>query len=366
MVLWHSWAGADSDALGAILRDLNDRYPDLTVETLFVAYDELPDSYAQAVQAGGGPDLVFAPNWWLGGLVDAEVVTPLDDLLGATMADEYWPATVENMSRAGRWYGLPVNFELVSLYVNKELIDAEAYPQNTADMLTLAQSDPTSGAGVYANFYHIYWGIPAFGGTFMDSEGRVTLDTNTGTAEFLDWLFRLSRVQGTYVDLDYGMLIDRFKKGEFAFFVDGPWALAELSEALGENLAVIPLPAGPTAAAQPWLSADGLFLNPNADDLQKERALLVARHITGAESGRAWSDIARRLPANRHAAPSDDLLLQAFAAQAATAQSMPSLPEMDEVWGYSGDMLVKVLNEVMDPVAAVVEATALINDANGK
>jgi arabinogalactan oligomer/maltooligosaccharide transport system substrate-binding protein len=39
---------------------------------------------------------------------------------------------------------------------------------------------------------------------------------------------------------------------------------------------------------------------------------------------------------------------------------------MDEVWGYAGDMFVKVLNDVMDPADAVVEATALINEVNGK
>ena len=45
---------------------------------------------------------------------------------------------------------------------------------------------------------------------------------------------------------------------------------------------------------------------------------------------------------------------------------MPTNPEMDEVWGYGGDMLVKVLSADMDPTAAVAETTALVNDANRK
>ena len=58
------------------------------------------------------------------------------------------------------------------------------------------------------------------------------------------------------------MLLDRFTKGEFAYFVDGPWAAAQLSAALGDDLMVIPLPAGPAGPAQPWLYSDGVFVNP--------------------------------------------------------------------------------------------------------
>ena len=44
---------------------------------------------------------------------------------------------------------------------------------------------------------------------------------------------------------------------------------------------------------------------------------------------------------------------------------MPTVSEMDEVWGYGGDMLVKVLAGA-DPANTVRETTALINEANGK
>ena len=62
----------------------------------------------------------------------------------------------------------------------------------------------------------------------------------------------------------------------------------------------------------------------------------------------------------------DDPLLQGFMEQAATAQAMPHQPEMEAVWGYAGDMFIKVLNNVMSPEAAATETAALINEANGK
>jgi len=61
-----------------------------------------------------------------------------------------------------------------------------------------------------------------------------------------------------------------------------------------------------------------------------------------------------------------DPIVLGFQQQAATAQAIPTRPEMDAVWGYAGDMIVKTLNGVMTPEEAVVEAAALINEENGK
>ena len=364
--LWHSWAGADADALSAILADFDREISDFPVDTLFVAFDELPQAYADAVRLGGGPDLVVLPNWWLSDLVTAQVVLPLDEVVPPEQIAGYWPATTENLRRDQRLYGLPVHFDLVSLFVNGNLVEREDVPDTTEALLAAALADPTQGAGIYANLYHLYWGLPAYGAELIDGDGAIVLDRGAGAGEFLTWLQALNGTPGSFVDLDYGMLLDRFKKGEFAYFVDGPWATRELQAALGDKLFVASLPAGPAGPARPWLSADGVFVNPTLDDLALSNALLLATHLTNAESGRTWAEVANRLPAHREADVGADLTRRGFMAQATDARSMPTLPEMDEVWGYSGDMIVKVLGGVMDAEAAVAEAAALINDANGR
>ena len=45
---------------------------------------------------------------------------------------------------------------------------------------------------------------------------------------------------------------------------------------------------------------------------------------------------------------------------------MPTDPQMANVWGYGGDMIVKVLSGVDEPAKVVAETTTLINEANGK
>lgn len=366
LVVWHSWSGADGDALNQILANFRQANPDLPVETLFVAYNDLPQSYADAVVAGGGPDIILAPNWWLNSMVEANVVLPLDDLVPAQEIENYWSPAIANLRVNGRLYGLPTNFELVSLYYNRSLIAPERLPQTTDDLLALAQEDPQLGTGFYAVLYHLYWGIPAYGGQLFDDTGRVVLDQNSGAADFLRWLRTADQTPGIFVDLDYGMLIDRFKKGEYAFFVDGPWSTAELREALGDDLGITLLPAGPAGPARPWLSADGVFLNPNNSPSKQQVALQFARYITGAESGSILAQTANRLPAHVQADSGDDPIRQGFIRQAAAALPEPHNPAMEQVWGYAGDMILKVINGVSEPGEAVVEATTLINEANDR
>jgi maltose-binding protein MalE len=365
LLLWHSWSGNDGDALAQMLGSFQAAYPDIQIETLFVAYNRLPQAYADAVVAGGGPDLILAPSWWLQELAEVDALLPLDDLVDPATLDAYWPAAVENMRYADRLYGLPTTLELVTLYYNRNLIDEAALPITTDEMLALAQANPQQGAGLYANFYHLYWGLGAYGAALFDENGRVILDETPGAADFLAWLVEMNNTPGVFVELDYGMLIDRFKKGEFAFFIDGPWSAEELRQSLGDALGSTLLPAGPAGVAQPWLNADGVFLNPVSSPHQQQLALRLAQHLTSAESASVLATTARRVSAHTDAQIEDPLLL-GFVEQAQVAIPEPHRPEMTEVWGYAGDMVLKVLNGSTPPQAAVIEAAALINEANDK
>lgn len=366
VVLWHSWAQADADALAAILARLQAQMPGVTVETLFVAPADLLPAYADAVAAGGGPDLLLAPNWWLNDLVQAGTVAALDSWIDPAALEAYWPATLDSLRSGGALYGLPVNYHLVALYVNQSLLPEPGIAPTTDALLQQARLSPQSGIGLYATLFHLYWGLPAFGAQLMDGSGRVTLDQSGGAADYLTWLASINSTTGSYVNSDYGMLMDRFKKGEFAYFVDGPWSLGELRATLGSNLTVASLPAGPSGPAQPWLYADGLFFNPRLDESRRLLAIAVGQAFTSGENGTILAQTAGLLPANRNADLGSDPLLAGFAHQAETASAMPTNAEMKEVWAYGGDMLLKALTSVAPPPAIVAETTALINEANGK
>lgn len=364
--LWHSWSARDGDALAAMLSRFNRKYPRIEVVTAFVEYGELAQTYSDAVTAGGGPDLLLGPNWWLPDLVKAGVALPLEDLIGRAERAQFAPAAVANLSSQGVLYGIPTSFELVALYFNRRLLTEEDLPRSLEEMIQLARKVPSQGIGIYTSFYHLFWGIPAHGGELFDADGRVIMHESPGAADFLAWLARAGGTPGIFAALDYGMLLDRFKKEEYALFVDGPWSLHELEERFGADLGVAPLPAGPAGPARPWLSADGIFLNPAMEPPRQELALALARHLTSAESATVLARTAGRPPAHMGADLTDYPLLAGFRKQAAGALPQPHNAELNEVWGYAVEMVAQVLDGKASPESAVLEAATLINDANGK
>ena len=364
--LWHSWTGSEGDALTQILTRFQQERPNIRVQSHFVAYGDLAQAYTEAASAGGGPDLLMAPGWWLRQLAADDLLLPLETWVSAQERARFIPAAVDNLSWHGQLYGLPTHYEVVALYFNRRLLADSKLPAATDDIIELAQASPSQGIGIYTNFYHLFWAIPAYGGALFDENGRAVLDQSTGTAQFLNWLLRAQQTPGIFTALDYGMLMDRFKKEEYALFIDGPWSMKELRERFGEDLGVAPLPGGPAGPARPWLGADGVFLNAAVPAERQEHALALARHISGVESASLLAQIAGRLPAHKEADIGDDALLTGFSFQAATALPLPHLAEMDEVWGYAEEMIAQALDGAAAPEEAVLQAATLINEANGK
>ena len=147
LVLWHSWAGADGDALAEILAAFQRDYPDVTVDTLFVAFPDLAQGYVDAVNGGSGPDLVLAPSAWLGDLVSVGVVQPLDGLVAPELLASYWPGALEGMYANGQLYGLPTYFDTVSLFANTSLVDPPTRPRRLPNCWPAPRPAPTTASG---------------------------------------------------------------------------------------------------------------------------------------------------------------------------------------------------------------------------
>lgn len=382
IVLWHSWAGAEGDALAEILLEFQARYPGVQVETLFIAHDDLLQSYAESVFAEEGPSLLLAPNWWLGEMILLQLLAPFGPELAQTTLEGLFPAALDSMVWDETLYGVPIHVTTPAVYINTTLYQ-EPMPQTLDAWHALAAQDPQLGIGLYANLYHLAWGFDAYGVDLFDEQGRAVIDEHDGMVDFLQWLRRVNELDGSYVDQDYGMLLDRYYSGEFAFFVDGPWSYDDLSAALDGEIAVAPLPAGPVGAATPWLYADGLFLNPNTDDATRRVAVTFAQHLSSAASGEILANTGNLLPANRTLNLPANHRLGGFHAQAESATAMPTNREMDAVWGYGGDMILRALlshaqvagaedsAETEDTLteeleALVAETATLINEANGR
>ena len=124
-----------------------------------------------------------------------------------------------------------------------------ATPPATTDELLAAVKDGTIKAGFDAHSsYHSFGWWAAFGGKLMDDTGKCVADT-TGVADAYKYFQDLQTAGAKWYD-KYDDLASDFKTGKIDLIVDGPWASGGYKDALGDKLAVAPMPAGPAGPSQ--------------------------------------------------------------------------------------------------------------------
>jgi maltose-binding protein MalE len=148
--------------------------------------------------------------------------------------------------------------------------------------------------------------------------------------------------------------------------IQGPWKLGDFGQALGDtNLGVAKMPAGPAGAATPLAGVDYWYVNPNISYKQKRLAVAVAMYLFGPEGAQIYSDTARSPMVTLGVEPASETV-QTFADAAAAGFPRPQTTEFGNYWGPFGIAINKVLNDGVNPVTAIQEATQAMNAANGK
>jgi maltose-binding protein MalE len=125
------------------------------------------------------------------------------------------------------------------------------------------------------------------------------------------------------------------------------------------------MPAGPAGASTPLAGVDYWYVSPNISDKQKRLAVAVAMYLFGPKGAQLYSDEARSPMVTLGVEPASERV-QTFADAAAEGFPRPQSTEFGKYWGPFGTAINKVLNDGVNPVTAVQEATQAMNAANGK
>ena len=355
--LWHTYssgAGTELDAFNTVLANVQAANPELKITVTEVPFGDVFNKYQLEVASGGGPDLVIVPNDSLGQLTRDELLAPLDGVVSAEALAELVPLAVDGSKVDGVLMQVPESLKAVAMYFDSAKVTAVPA---TTDELLQAVKDGLK-LGLIQGIYHDFGFAGAFGGTLLDESGKCIADQG-GFAEAFQYLADL-KAAGATVDVDYADIADGFKAGTFDAIVDGPWAAGGYLAAI-PTLGVAAMPAGPGGPALPLVGVDGWLINPNGNI---ELATAAALAMTSAENQAVFANTAFHIPANSTVAI-DDPISEQFAAAVASGYPRPQSAQFGAFWGPFGDALNKVLDTGADPVAAVAEACAAMNTANG-
>lgn len=313
------------------------------------------------------PDLMLIPNQWVTALVLSDVLQPLGRFIEPDELQTYHPVGLETLRSNGQLYGIPFVLMPQALYMNQAL--ASESVQALSDIIPQGQEGKQLGLSL--SFVEAYWGVSAHGGNLFAEDGRLILDDGGMTA-WLTWLEAAKANSALVTDLDMMDLRARFATGELAYLVDRPEALANVEEALGDDLQVIRLPSGPVADAEPLLLTAGLAVRQDISTEQTELAMEFIDYATNQESQTAIAETERLLPAIIGVAlePADPLSV--FAEQAGSSTVYPNRIEMVAVEELGRRFYTNILEENQiengsspDVDTTVRDIVADINKANG-
>lgn len=358
LTLWHSYGsgGGETGALNKVLDKVRADNPELKVNVVEQPFSDIFKKWSTDVLAGGGPDMFIAPNDSLFTQADEGSLLDVSDKLSGKL-DGFQQVAVDGSQVDGKFYMVPESLKAVALWYDKSAI---ATPPDSTDALLAGVKDGSIKLGLNQNAYHMFGFTGSFGGKLMDDTGKCTAD-QAGFADAFKY-FQDLKAGGAKYYTDGNALKQDFQNGKLNAVVDGPWQTADFKTALGDKLAVVPMPKGPGGNADPFTGTDGWYINPNAKDV--DLAVNFALAMVGTASEQVFTDDAGHVPA----APDvkiNDPLVQGFADAAANGLPRPQSKQFGNYWTPFGDAVNQVLDKNADATTTVANACKLMNEANG-
>lgn len=361
ITFWHSYGsgGGETGALNKVLDTVRAANPGLTINVVEQPFADIFTKWRTDTAAGGTDvDLFIAPNDDLGKDARAESIADIDQYLAGNPAlADFLPVALDGSKVDGKFRMVPESLKAVALWYDSAAI---ATPPTTSEELLAGVKDGSIKLGVNQGVYHQFGWTGAFGGTLMDDSGKCTADAG-GFAEAFAYLKSLKDA-GAKFNTDGGALGTDFKTGVINAIIDGPWTTADFRTALGDKLAVTPIPDGPSGKANPFTGTDGWYINPNLDEAQTKLAVDFALQMVAPANEQVFVDDAGHVPGDSTVTITNEIT-QAFSDAAAAGLPRPQNEQFGNWWAPFGDALNKVIDSGADPATAIKDACTLMNES---
>lgn len=335
-----------------------------TVKVVDNSFFELMNKLPVAVPAGEGPDAFMLTNNYVGQFQAQSLLAPIT--LDKGQAKAFVDGAVDSFTIDGKVYGVPLVADVNALVYNKDLL--KKVP-STFDKLVDKALDMTSD-GNYGLLFPIdqfWWSfsfLAAEGGYIFGDGGADVQDIgldSAGSVAGLEYLVDLVADRGlmpadTTPDAAQGL----FTAGKAAAIIDSP-AAVEKFEAAGIKVGVAAIPPLASGAPLPFATYTGYSMSAETKHPKQTQALLnyLGKHLPSALQKASSGNIS----ALAGAKASDDDQLRGWLDQLAQSYPLPSVAEMNLVWGPAGAAITQAVHGQAKPAAALAEAQKAIVDA---
>lgn len=359
ILLWHNLPEPEAAAFEAVI----DRYRRANPGVEILVQEQGPDmdaEFVRATRSGLGPNLLLTNSAAVQALAGSNAILPLDQQVADDDLARYLSVALRTLRLGGALYGLPMAVDTQVLYYNRRLTEQ---PPTTLDQL-LEEASRGQRILVNSQFVDAVWSARPFGVDLFDAAGAPR-PTTDGIPNWLIWVEQARDIPAFIMDDNTESLRRRFLQGDVPYYIGHSDELNLLDEALGPDLGVTQLPAGPAGSAGPALTTAAFMVNAMSSQGQIERSLDLVRFITSNEQQSALMRDASLAPANGQVRISEGLYPQiaAITAQARTSIPFPNDPRTQEAYAVLADAYSRVLAGTASATEAAAAAQAtLIQD----
>lgn len=366
------WAiGREGEVAGELAHDFMRSNPDIRVEVQKMPQTAAHEKLLTAYAGDALPDVCQVGNTWLAEFEALEALEPLDRFVASSTfpVGDYFPAIFAANRIDGTLVGIPWYVDTRLLFYRTDLLrDAGfAAPPNSWSEWTdmLAAIKQMVGPRRYSVLLPIneYDQLVIFAlqqpsellrdngryGNFRGDDFRRALGFYYRMFE-REWAPRMTNTQISNV-------WDEFANGYYAFYMSGPWNIAEFKKRMPERLkddwmtAPVPGPNGPGVS-----SAGGSSLVIFRSSQRKEQAWRFIEYLSSVDTQRRFYEMTGDIPSRITTWETPELVqspyARAFRAQLERVRSAPRVPEWE-----------RIAQEIRMAAERVVQGTATIDQA---
>ncbi|PJC87169.1 cyclodextrin-binding protein [Vibrio sp. HA2012] len=359
--------------------ELFEKKYDVDVQVKELPYGGQIEALRMDGPAGTGPDVVLIPHDQIGGAVIQGLISPIKP--DQKVLDTFTDSSLDALTYKGVLYGIPKSVETVVMVYNKDLIDV--LPSNIEEIYELSRAlSKQDKYGLLAKWDELYYGygiIKGMGGDIFAKAEDGSYDPNKlllntdGAVEGATYIQKFYRdglfPTGIVGNNGLNAIDSLFTSQKAAIVETGPWSFKPYEEA-GINYGVAPLPSLPNG--EPMGSFMGVkSYSISTYSKNKELAEKYIEFINSYDNAKRRFELTGEVPAVEKLVDDpvikNDMGARAVAVQSVNATSMPSIPEMNEVWNPANSALQLIATGKQGPKEALdgaVEAISMQIEAN--
>lgn len=348
--IWHALNPEEESVFKQIAAMYTQTHPNVQI----VFENKAPDlqtAVLAAISTGEKFDLFIWAHDWIGLMVEAGVLKPVDN----EVADVLSRFSAPIPQYKGHIYGLPFAAETVALICNKKMVSQP--PKTFADLLAIMRQfnkpPQTYGIAYVVNPYFISAWIHGAGGYYFDDktekQGLTDPKSIAGFTFFKSYIMPYVGPNPT----DYNTQVNLFLSGQAPCMVNGPWSIGAVKQR-GIDVFVAPLPpVNATYIPKPYGGLKMFYVTIYAS---KEAIDFMKWFTTDPQVAKILMDKLGYVPVIKDVQIQDPVV-QGFYEAVKNIYLMPVSPKMQPVWG-TVDLIIQ--NSIVSDQKTISQA---VNDA---